>query len=289
MFIDWKTARIFVRPGATDMRKQINSEEAAREIRAQELKMLLAGIGFWRAHQRLSYTNEGAGADPSACQAGPKALTGGPAPRGDGPRHPRGGESLRVRRHIRLKYACRACEGFADGGNPAVRIAPAVPQLIAKSIARPSVVAYLLTAKFCDALPFYRQEQGFARMGVAISRQDMANWTTRVACRVQPLPALLRQEIPAGPEVGIDETTVQVLCEDGKADTSQSYMWVFLGGQPGRPVVDYPYHPSRSARVPLKALSGYRGFIQTDGYEGCRRVGPSARCHACRLLGACTQ
>lgn len=180
---------------------------------------------------------------------------------------------VRVRRHIRPKYACRVCEGSGDEEHPAVRIAPAVPQLIAKSIASPSVVAYMLTAKLCDALPFYRQEQGFARMGVDISRQDMANWTIQVAHRVEPLLALLRQQILGRPVVGIDETPVQVLREDGRVDTSTSYMWVFLGGQPGRPVVDYRYHPTRSGRVPLEALSGYKGFIQTDGYDGYDELG----------------
>ncbi len=55
---------------------------------------------------------------------------------------------VRVRRHIRPKYACHACEGSADEEKPAVRIAPGVPQLIPKSIASPSVIAYVLTAKF---------------------------------------------------------------------------------------------------------------------------------------------
>jgi transposase len=84
---------------------------------------------------------------------------------------------IRVRRHVRPKYACKACEGSGDEGKPAVRIAPAVAQLLPKSIASPALVAYMLVAKFCDALPFYRQEQAFGRLGIQISRQDMANWS----------------------------------------------------------------------------------------------------------------
>jgi transposase len=52
-----------------------------------------------------------------------------------------------------------------------------VAQLLPKSIASPALVAYMLVAKFCHALPFYRQEQAFGRLGIQISRQDMANWS----------------------------------------------------------------------------------------------------------------
>ena len=180
---------------------------------------------------------------------------------------------VRVLRHVRPKYACRACEGSGDEEHPAVRMAPAVQQLIPKSIATPALVAYMLVSKFCDALPFYRQERQFQRMGVDLSRQDMANWTIQVFRRVRPLLELLRQQIRGGPVVGIDETTVQVMQEPGRANTSQSYMWVFRGGQPGTPVVDYQYHPTRSGKVPLEVLSGYQGFIQTDGYEGYNELG----------------
>jgi transposase len=180
---------------------------------------------------------------------------------------------VRVRRHVRPKYACRACEGSGDEEKPAVRIAPAVKQLLPKSIASPALVAYMLVSKFCDALPFYRQERQFQRMGVDLSRQDMANWTMAVARRIQPLVQLLRREIHGGPVVQIDETTLQVMQEPGRANTSQSFMWVYRGGQPEHPVVDYQYHPSRSGEVPLKVLHEYRGFVQTDGYEGYEELG----------------
>jgi transposase len=180
---------------------------------------------------------------------------------------------VRVRRHVRPKYACRTCEGSGDEEKAAVRIAPAVKQLLPKSIASPALVAYMLVSKFCNALPLYRQERQFQRMGVDLSRQDMANWTMGVARRVQPLVQLLRREIHGGPVVQIDETTLQVMQEPGRANTSQSYMWVYRGGRPEHPVVDYQYHPIRSGEVPLKALHEYRGFVQTDGYEGYEELG----------------
>jgi transposase len=58
-----------------------------------------------------------------------------------------------------------------------------------------------------------------------------------------------------------------------RSNTSKSFIWVFLGGNPGEPVVDYQYHPTRSGSVPLEVLRDYQGFIQTDGYDGYQELG----------------
>jgi len=159
---------------------------------------------------------------------------------------------VRVKRHIRPKYACKACEGSGDEEKPAVRIAPAVPQLLPKSIATPSLVAYLITAKFCDALPFFRQERQFQRIGIDISRQDMANWSIRVHHRVVPLLTLLREEIRQGPMVGIDETSVQVMNEPGRANTSQS---------------DTRWYRN-TVKVPIRLWSGSTRYLRSsENYE----------------------
>jgi transposase len=181
--------------------------------------------------------------------------------------------SIRVRRHVRPKYACHACEGSGDESRPAVRIAPPPPQLLPKSIASPALMAYIVVGKFCDALPFYRQEKQFARIGIDLSRQDMAYWSIAVFQRVRPLLQLIRQQIKAGPLVQVDETSLQVMQEPGRSNTTKSFMWVFLGGRIGTPVVDYQYHPSRSGKIPLEVLRDYHGYMQTDGYEGYEEAG----------------
>ena len=38
-----------------------------------------------------------------------------------------------------------------------------------------------MNAKYVNAVPLYRQEQEFARYGLNISRQNMANWTIQCA------------------------------------------------------------------------------------------------------------
>jgi len=176
--------------------------------------------------------------------------------------------TVKVIRHVRPKYACRSCQGVETEGG-AVKIAAPAQQLIPKSIATPELLAYLLVSKFADALPFYRQERIFARIGVELSRTTMCSWTMEVAERLGPLLELMKGTIRAGPYVQIDETRLQVLEDPG----STSQMWVYRGGDPQSPTLFYAYHPSRSGDVPYEFLDGYRGWVQTDGYAGYNKLG----------------
>jgi len=172
---------------------------------------------------------------------------------------------MQVIRNIRLKYVCKTCEGV-ENDEPAVSIAPVPVQLIPKSIATPGLLAHVLTAKFVDALPFYRQENQFARLGVDLSRGTMCGWAMKVAEKCMPLLDLLHAEILSGPLINIDETTLKVLNEPERR--SKSYMWIFRGGARGKPALVYQYHASRAGDVAASYLGGYKGYVQTDGYAG---------------------
>ena len=176
-------------------------------------------------------------------------------------------EQVKVIRHIRYKYACRSCEG-AESEEGAVRTAKLPEQIIPRGIVTPGLLSYILISKYADAMPFYRQEKRFSRIGVELSRATMSNWAIQVGKRCRPLISLLREEILKGPVVNIDETTVQVMKEPGRENTSKSYMWVFLGGARGRAGVIYQYHPTRCGDVAKEFLADYRGYAQTDGYGG---------------------
>ncbi|MGB5748955.1 MAG: IS66 family transposase, partial [Desulfobacterales bacterium] len=174
---------------------------------------------------------------------------------------------LRVERHIRYKYACKNCEGVEDDG-PTVRIAPVPVQLIPKSIATAGLLAYIAVSKFADGLPLYRQQKIFDRLGIEMSRAVMAKWMVQAARSCTGLIDLLRGQIRSGPLINIDETPLQVLNEAGRANTSKSYMWVYRGGQPDRPVLLYEYHRTRSGKTALEFLDNYHGYIQSDDFSG---------------------
>ena len=172
---------------------------------------------------------------------------------------------VRVIRHIRKTYACKACEAA-----PITADKPA--QLIEKSLATPSVLAMLLTTKYADGIPLYRFEKMLSRHGIDIPRQTLARWVIQCGEQLQPLLNLMRDKLLDYPVLHCDETRLQVLHEPGRDPSAQSWMWVQSGGPPDKPVILFDYTASRAQEVPLRLLDGYRGYLMTDDYAGYNAV-----------------
>lgn len=171
-----------------------------------------------------------------------------------------------VRRIIRPKYACRKCFGGDDEGQ-AVTIAPVKPTLLGKSILSEGVFGHIITSKFCDALPFYRQESIFRRAGVEVSRKTMASCTMRAAEGLQPLYRLLLEQLVEADCIGIDETRFQVLKEPGKRPEQLSFLWHILAHTREGPIPVFIYRPDRSANFLKEILKYYSGPVITDAYK----------------------
>jgi transposase len=58
------------------------------------------------------------------------------------------------------------------------------PQMIARSLATPSLLAHVISDKLCDGLPLHRQEDRFARLGVTLDRGTMSRWQQDVGLTV---------------------------------------------------------------------------------------------------------
>jgi hypothetical protein len=132
-----------------------------------------------------------------------------------------------------------------------------------------------------EGLPLYRQEAAFARRGVSLSRQTLANWMLKGGDWLQIIydrlyELLLKRDILHG-----DETTLQVLHEPGRAATTKSYLWLYRSGRDGPaieasagcvsptgPIVLFDYQPTRAAEHPKRFLQGFQGYLHVDGYAG---------------------
>ncbi|WP_185235349.1 IS66 family transposase [Teredinibacter franksiae] len=166
---------------------------------------------------------------------------------------------IKVVRHKRLKYACPCCDNhIVTAGKP--------KQPIEKSIASPSLLAYIAVQKYADALPLYRQSEIFKRIGIELDRTNMANWMVKCGELTQPLINLLIDYLHKPPYIHMDETTLQVLEEPGKTAQSKSYMWVMTSTGP-QSVYVFHYADNRGQRVPIELLSAENTSIMVDGYE----------------------
>lgn len=174
---------------------------------------------------------------------------------------------LFVLQHTYPIYGPCNCGDSISEEKPEVISAPASKRIIPGSIASESLIAYIITSKFCDAIPFYRQSKMFGRIDIDISRATMCNWQMTAFEGMSTFFAVMEETLKSGEFIRMDETTVQVLHEDNRTPESKSYMWVAIGyPSKGRSLVLYEYHPTRSGRIPMEFLKGFKGYLQTDGY-----------------------
>ena len=172
-----------------------------------------------------------------------------------------------VTEHVQFVYGCRDCE--KNEINTTIKIAPMPKPAIPGSPASASAIAYVMSEKFVKAVPLYRQEQDLKRMDIEISRQTMANWMILSSDRwLRYLYRRMQEHLLKRDIAHADETTLQVLNEPGRAADSTSYMWLYRTGREGPPIVLYDYQTTRAGKHPKKFLEGYKGYLQTDGYDG---------------------
>ena len=173
--------------------------------------------------------------------------------------------------HVQFIYACRKCEQ-ENTKTPIIKADMPNP-ILPGSLASPSMLAYIMDQKYTLSQPLYRQEQQFNRLGINLSRQTMANWLLNTADpwlkiiydRVHEL--LIKRDI-----LHADETTLQVLKEPGRSAETKSYMWLYRTGRDGPPIVLYDYQTTRASKHPISFLTGFKGYLQTDGYSGYGQI-----------------
>lgn len=171
---------------------------------------------------------------------------------------------FRVIRHVRPRWACRACERIT--GAPA----PSLP--IARGRATAGLLAHVLVAKYADHLPLYRQSGIYARDGVDLDRSTLANWVGQSASLLRPLVDTLGRHVLSGGVLHADDTPVPVLAP-GTGKTRTGRLWAYLRderphGSKTAPAVLYRYSPDRKAEHPRAHLRDFEGVLQADGYAG---------------------
>lgn len=184
---------------------------------------------------------------------------------------------ISVVEHKKAVYVCKNCD--KNGIEANFKTAKGVPALIEKSLASPSMLSYIMNQKFTNAMPLYRQEQEYKRMGVNLTRQTMANWMIKGANLLKPIYEEMRKELVSRSFIHADETPLEVLNEPGKEPGAKSYMWVYKTGRyEGNPIVLYDYEVGRSGEFAKKFLSGFSGYLHCDGWTGYDKVENAKRC-----------
>lgn len=170
--------------------------------------------------------------------------------------------SLMVRQFVRFKYSCATCEeaGVVIGDLP--------PAPIEKGRPTAELLAHVITSKYCDHLPLYRQEEILARQGIAINRSTLSGWMGTSAFMLRPVVAEVISDLLKGDVIRADETGMKVLDRADPANIRSARMWAYRRG-PGEVVLVHTRTKANDTPGgPKELLEAYRGFLQADAANG---------------------
>jgi transposase len=172
--------------------------------------------------------------------------------------------SLMVYQHVQPILACRCCQEH-------VVTAPKPPQPIEKGLPGPGLMAHVITSKYCDHLPLYRQEGIFARHGVRLARTTLCGWVMSAAELVVPVVDAMIDRVLQSKVIHTDDTPVRV--QGDKASAYTGRFWVYVGDA-NHPFTVYDYTPSRKRDGPMAFLKEFGKdpavpcYLQADAFGG---------------------
>ena len=171
---------------------------------------------------------------------------------------------FKVIRHVRPRMACACCERIVQ--------VPAPSRPIARGLAGPALIAHVLTSKYADHIPLYRQSVIYARSGVELERSTLADLVGSATALMQPLERALKRHVMSAQKLHADDTPVPVL-QPGRKTTKTGRLWTYLrderpAGGSAPPAMWMQYTPDRKGEHPVGHLDGWRGTLQADAYAG---------------------
>ena len=143
---------------------------------------------------------------------------------------------------------------------------------ITNGIADSSLLAQVIVDKTANGLPLYRQSQDYKSIGLSLSRQTLSNWMMKSADLLEIIYKHMKKILISSDIIHADETTVQVLRETGKKASQKSYMWVYVSSVMFKQICLYEYQSSRHGTNAKQFLSGFKGYLNVDGYKGYNQV-----------------
>lgn len=173
---------------------------------------------------------------------------------------------------VRPKYLCNDCSTISQAS------APSRP--LARSYAGANLLAHVLTSKYGDHLPLYRQSEIYAREGVELSRSTLADWVGGCSTLLAPLVDSLQNYVLGGEKLHADDTPVPVL-QPGRGSTKTGRLWTYVRDNRSAPLdeqcrepaaVWFAYSPDRKGEHPQRHLKEFRGILQADAYAGYERL-----------------
>ena len=190
-----------------------------------------------------------------------------------------GEEVTRVLRHepgklyveeiVRPKYGLIENTKLPTDGSKGIKIAPMPLLPIYKCMAGADVLAEILLQKYEYHMPFYRQIQQFAHLGLkGLKQSTLGDWFKGAAQLLKPLYEALKHEVMKSDYCQADETTTPVIDHE-KHKAAKEYLWMVRSVM--ERLVFFHYDKGSRAGAVIESLANkynFKGYLQCDGFKG---------------------
>ena len=142
-------------------------------------------------------------------------------------------------------------------------INPLPPSLQDRCIATPGLIAEIIDNRFVCHLPYYRQAEMFARLGVNIHRKTLCDWTLLASDWLSIIYREIQYEHWGALYRQIDETPIRYL-QSGSGKAQTGYLWT--SNIPGGTIF-YHWYDGRDAKGMIGLFEKTEAAEATEGEE----------------------
>lgn len=152
-----------------------------------------------------------------------------------------------------------------------VATAPAPAQIVPKGKLSNEFIIEVLVRKYQLHLPVYRQCAALVEdYGIELSRKTLTDAILAAGSLLSAVVGAQRRELLAGGYIQADETTMPCQTDEKTGRNHRAFVWEF--SLPGG-IVNFEFQMSRARGGPREFLKGFRGKLQSDGYQAYAELG----------------
>jgi transposase len=145
--------------------------------------------------------------------------------------------------------------------------APLPPQILPRALATASLLAHVVSEKFCDGMPFHRQEDRTARLGLRIDRGTMCRWAEELGALVGSgvVEAMRDEALRTAFCISTDATGVLLQpIRGGDQQRRSCRRGHFLVQIADADHIFFEYMPKETSAAIGELFHGFSGYIQAD-------------------------
>jgi transposase len=132
----------------------------------------------------------------------------------------------------------------------------------------PGLLAQIVSAKFREGMPLYRQSQSYQeKSGITLATSTLGDWVAAAADLYEPVHQEARRRTLTSYLMSLDDTGMPVLTKEHPRGIRRGHIWTYIGDEDQ--VAFCAYTPTWQKEGPLAVLSEFTGeVVQGDGYAG---------------------